>query len=160
MTQGNVTIIDDDRDTRQMLRMALEAEGLVVGEVQSGLRLISTLHVDKPNVILMDAVLSWIDGIELCRSIKKNPAFKEIPIVFISARRRSEDIAAGLGAGAVDYFPKPLHLGRLIPRLRDILGSGRGGDRKREAEAGPRHEANGKEASGSDDRESEEKTPS
>ncbi|MFW6369563.1 MAG: response regulator [Myxococcota bacterium] len=127
MNEGCVTIIDDDRDARQMLAMALEAEGLEAKEVQSGLRLISTLHVDKPDVIVMEAALSWIDGIELCRSIKKNPAFRDVPVVIISVRRRSEDIVAGLQAGAVDYFPKPVHLGRLIPRLREILASKRDG---------------------------------
>ncbi len=123
MTRGHVTIIDDDKDARQMLRMALEAEGMEVGEVHSGLRLISTLHVDKPDVILMEVVLSWVNGIDLCKSIKKNPAFRDIPVVFISERRRSEDIVEGLSAGAVDYFPKPIHLSRLIPRVREIIDS-------------------------------------
>lgn len=125
MSQGRITLVDDDRDTRQMLSLALELEGYEVSEAQSGLRLISSLHVDRPDVILMEAALSWIDGIELCRAVKKNPAFRDVPIVFISVRRRSEDIAAGLSAGAVDYLPKPIHLPRLLSRIREILASRR-----------------------------------
>jgi DNA-binding response OmpR family regulator len=131
MSQGRITIVDDDRDTRQMLALALELEGYAVTEAQSGLRLISSLHVDRPDVILMEAALSWIDGIELCRAVKKNPAFRDVPVVFISVRRRSEDVAAGLQAGAVDYLPKPLHLPRLLARIREILAS----RRSEEAEA-------------------------
>src|SRR5271167_187200 len=101
-----IIIVDDDRDTREMLTMALEIEGFEVTEAANGLRLISTLHVDKPDAILLDVMMSWIDGFELCRAIKKNDTFQDIPVIFISARKSVEDERAGIEAGAVDYFPK------------------------------------------------------
>src|SRR3954471_13264574 len=67
-----ITIVDDDRDTREMLTLALELEGFEVTEAANGLRLISTLHVDKPDAILLDVMMSWIDGFELCKAIKRN----------------------------------------------------------------------------------------
>jgi DNA-binding response OmpR family regulator len=118
-----VVIVDDDRDTREMLSLALELEGFEVGGAANGLRLISAMHVDRPDVILLDVMMSWIDGFELCRAIKKNPTFADIPVIFISARKSAEDERAGLGAGAVDYFTKPLDVDRLIARIRQILGS-------------------------------------
>jgi len=66
-------------------------------------------------------MMSWIDGFELCRAIKKNPTFGDIPVIFISARKSAEDERAGIEAGAVDYFPKPLDMDRLIARIREIL---------------------------------------
>ena len=101
-----VIIVDDDRDTRGMLTLALELEGFDVGQAANGLRLISAMHVDRPDVILLDVMMSWIDGFELCRAIKKNPTFGDIPVIFISARKSLEDERAGLDAGAVDYFPR------------------------------------------------------
>ena len=54
-------------------------------------------------------------------------AFREIPVLFISARRRREDIVAGLAAGAVDFFPKPLDVGRLVCRIGELVDSGGNG---------------------------------
>ncbi|HEX7489411.1 MAG TPA: response regulator [Anaeromyxobacteraceae bacterium] len=116
-----VIIVDDDRDTREMLTLALELESFDVGQAANGLRLISAMHVDRPDVILLDVMMSWIDGFELCRAIKKNPTFHDIPVIFISARKSAEDERAGREAGAIDYFPKPLDMERLVGRIRDIL---------------------------------------
>jgi DNA-binding response OmpR family regulator len=123
MTQRKpkVTIVDDDRDTREMLTLALELEGFEVSQAANGLRLISAMHVDRPDVILLDVMMSWIDGFELCRAIKKNPTFGDIPVIFISARKSPEDERTGLEAGALDYFTKPLDVDRLIARIREIL---------------------------------------
>ncbi len=116
-----VIIVDDDRDTREMLTLALDLEGFEVGQAANGLRLISAMHVDRPDVILLDVMMSWIDGFELCRAIKKNPTFSDIPVIFISARKSLEDEKRGLAVGAVDYFGKPLDVDRLVARIKEIL---------------------------------------
>ena len=123
MTKPRIIIVDDDRDTREMLTLALELEGFDVGQAANGLRLISAMHVDRPDVILLDVMMSWIDGFELCRAIKKNPTFADIPVIFISARKSAEDEKTGLGAGAIDYFSKPIDMDRLVGRIRDILAT-------------------------------------
>jgi len=120
-----VIIVDDDRDTREMLTLALDLEGFEVSQAANGLRLISAMHVDRPDVILLDVMMSWIDGFELCRAIKKNEDFADIPVIFISARKSTEDERAGMEAGAVDYFAKPLDVDRLIARIREILAAPR-----------------------------------
>jgi len=115
-----VIIVDDDRETREMLTMALEFEGFDVREAANGLRLISTLHVDRPDVILLDVMMSWIDGFELCRAIKQNPEFRDIPVIFVSARKSPEDVDRGIAAGAADYFTKPLDIDRLAARINEL----------------------------------------
>jgi len=122
-----IIIVDDDRDTREMLTLALELEGFDVGQAANGLRLISAMHVDRPDVILLDVMMSWIDGFELCRAIKKNPTFADIPVIFISARKSAEDERTGMTAGAVAYFSKPIDMDGLVGRIRDIL-AGQVGD--------------------------------
>lgn len=123
-----VIIVDDDRDTREMLTLALELEGFEVGQAANGLRLISAMHVDRPDVILLDVMMSWIDGFELCRAIKKNPTFADIPVIFISARKSAEDEKTGLAAGAVAYFSKPIDMDGLVSRIRVLLGARSGGE--------------------------------
>lgn len=116
-----VIIVDDDRETREMLTLALELEGFEVAQAANGLRLISVLHVDRPDVILLDVMMSWIDGFELCRAIKKNEEFRDIPVIFISAKKTSQDVRVGLEAGAVDYFPKPIDVDKLTRRIHELL---------------------------------------
>lgn len=120
-----ITLVDDDRDAREMLTLALESAGFEVTAAANGLRLIASLHVDRPDLILLDVLMSWIDGYELCRSIKKNEEFRDIPVIFVSARGSPEAIREGLEAGAVDYFPKPVDLDRLEARIHEVLAARR-----------------------------------
>ena len=124
MAKRKVIIVDDDRDTREMLTLALELEGYDVTQAANGLRLISSLHVDQPDLIILDVMMSWIDGFELCRSIKKNEQFKDIPVIFLSARKSGEDHRQGLEAGATEYFTKPVAVERLMARVRELIGEG------------------------------------
>ena len=104
-----------------MLTLALELEGFDVGQAANGLRLISAMHVDRPDVILLDVMMSWIDGFELCRAIKKNRHLPRHPGDLHLRPQERGGRAGGLEAGAVDYFPKPLDMDRLIARIRQIL---------------------------------------
>jgi len=123
MPKPKVTIVDDDRDTREMLSFALESEGFEVNAAANGLRLISSLQLKRPDVILMDVNMSWIDGFELCKAVKKNEQFRDIPVIFISGRGDADDRRRGLEAGAADYLVKPLDLTALIERLRELISS-------------------------------------
>jgi DNA-binding response OmpR family regulator len=123
MPQPKVTIVDDDRDTRELLCLALESEGFEVTAAANGLRLIASLQLKRPDIILMDVNMSWIDGFELCKAVKKNEQFRDIPVVFVSGRGESEDRRRGVEAGAADYFVKPLDLNALIKRLRELIPS-------------------------------------
>jgi len=79
------------------------------------------LHVDRPDLILLDVMMSWIDGFELCRAVKKNDEFRDIPVIFISAKKTAADIRTGLAAGAVDYFSKPIDMERLMARIAALV---------------------------------------
>ena len=118
-----IIIVDDDRETREMLKMALEIEGHEVSLAGNGLRLISTLHVDRPDLILLDVMMSWIDGFELCRAVKKNDEFRDIPVIFMSAKKTTADIRTGLAAGAIDYFVKPIDMERMLARIAGIFAA-------------------------------------
>ncbi len=121
MEKPRIIIVDDDRDTREMLAMALETEGFEVTSAANGLRLISSLQLRRPHLILLDVNMSWIDGFELCKAVKKNENFRDIPVIFVSGRGEPEDRRKGLEAGAADYFVKPLDLERLLARIRELV---------------------------------------
>jgi DNA-binding response OmpR family regulator len=117
-----IVIVDDDRALRDRLQNALEGRGFAVAQAPSGLRLLTLLEVDRPDLILLDVAMSWIDGFELCRAMKANPAYRQIPVIFISGRSQAEDVEHGLACGADDYFVKPLDTMRLMERVTEILG--------------------------------------
>jgi DNA-binding response OmpR family regulator len=122
-----VIIVDDDRDTREYLQAVLESRGFEVSSAQSGLRLISVLHVDRPDLILLDVMMSWIDGFELCRAIKRNPEYADIPICFISGRSDPGDVVEGLRCGAAAYFVKPIDTEELLRKVGELTGAGGNG---------------------------------
>ena len=114
-------IVDDDRDTREMLAMALELEGYDVTQAANGVKLISSLHVHRPDILLLDVNMSWIDGFELCRAVRRNEQFHELPVLFVSARKARSDVEAGMASGADGYFTKPVDLDALIGRMRELV---------------------------------------
>ena len=117
-----IAVVDDDVEVREALQDAFTEAGFRVKLAANGLRLVSALQVDRPDVIVLDVMMSWIDGFELCRALKRNREFSDIPVVFISGRTSEADQQQGLSCGAVDYFPKPIDLGALIDRVRKIVG--------------------------------------
>jgi DNA-binding response OmpR family regulator len=117
-----IAVVDDDRDMRGWLEDVLRKAGFSVILAANGLRLVSTLQVDRPDLILLDVVNSWIDGLELCRALKQNPQFCDIPVIFLSGRSAASDREHGLAAGAVDYFAKPLDSRKLVKRIRALVG--------------------------------------
>lgn len=116
-----VAVVDDDREVLDYLTALLDRAGFDVAQASSGLRLVSTLQVDRPALILLDVNMSWIDGYELCRALKRNQAWRTIPVVFVSGRTAPEDIEAGLAAGAVGFFAKPIDGRALVARVRELL---------------------------------------
>lgn len=118
-----VVIVDDDRAVRAVLARALTHAGYRALEAPSGLRLLSLLQVDHPDLILLDISMSWIDGLELCRALKANRLYRAIPVIIISGRSSSDDIAAGMAAGADAYFPKPIDTAALLDRIAVALAA-------------------------------------
>lgn len=118
-----VAVVDDDREVRQALSDALTGAGFAVQLAPHALKLVSALEVDRPAVIVLDVVNSWIDGLGLCRALKRNQEYSEIPIVIVSGKSEPESIRAAFQAGAAAYFLKPLDLSRLVARIVELTGS-------------------------------------
>ena len=116
-----IAVVDDDRQARDFFADVLTRAGFAVTVAESGLRLVSALQVDRPAVIVLDVNMSWIDGFELCRALKRNPEWKQIPVVFVSGRSAPEDRIAGLAAGAVAFLSKPIDGRTLVATVRELL---------------------------------------
>ncbi|HTS81625.1 MAG TPA: response regulator [Myxococcaceae bacterium] len=120
-SRRSAIIVDDDRDTREMLAMALELEGYQVTQAANGVKLISSLHVHRPDILLLDVNMSWIDGFELCRAVRRNEQLHQLPVLFVSARKARADVEAGMASGADGYFTKPIDFDALLERMRELV---------------------------------------
>jgi DNA-binding response OmpR family regulator len=118
-----VMIVEDNEDTRELLRIALETEGFGVVAATDGVKLLPLIRSHKPSLILLDLMLPWVDGYELCRAIKDNPDLSEIPIFFVSAITTDEAMEEGFRSGASEYIRKPIDIAALVERIRQYLPS-------------------------------------
>lgn len=120
-----VVVVDDDREIRDAVKERLIDEGYEVTVVPNGLRLLAALQIDKPDVVVLDVMMSWIDGFELCRAMKRNQEWKDIPVVFMSGKSTPADIEKGMRCGAAGYVTKPFELSTLVGKIDEIVKGGR-----------------------------------
>ncbi len=117
----NILIVEDHEDTRDMLRIALDTEGFRVVTAPNGVKLLPLIRDESPDLILLDIMMPWVDGFELCRAIKENQDLQHIPIFFITAKINPEDIETGFRVGASEYIQKPINLDNLFEKIREYL---------------------------------------
>jgi DNA-binding response OmpR family regulator len=116
-----ILLVEDDPEVRQFLQTALEMEGYRVLTAPNGVKLISNIRVDRPDLILLDIMLPWVDGYELCKAIKAHPEYRKIPVIFVSVRNTPDEIKAGLACGADDYIPKPIDIEKFHAAVRRLI---------------------------------------
>lgn len=105
---GGTTILLVEDTAVQALRFKanLEENGCTVRWVENGLDGVKAARETLYDLIILDIELPDIDGFEVCRRLKADPAVADIPVIMLTTRDRAEDALAGLGSGAVDYIPK------------------------------------------------------
>ncbi len=116
-----VLVVDDDELICDLVSETLNFEGFEVETAFSGeqaLRMLGTLH---PDLVLLDIMMSGIDGFEVCRQVLNNPDTRHIPIIFLTAKGQFEDELRGYEEGAFDYITKPFHPLTLAPTIRETL---------------------------------------
>jgi len=113
-----VLIVDDNPNNIQVLATSLAECGYELGITQNAHEVYQFLEENTPELILLDVEMPDIDGFDVCRTIKANPRFKEIPIIFLTVKSEPEDIIKGFQLGAVDYITKPFNRTELISRVR------------------------------------------
>lgn len=120
-SKRRILIIDDDESICTMLRTFFETFGFEVETRLSSLNVFQDLESVKADIILLDVMMSWLDGYRVCSLLKGHPKTKDIPVLMISARSGDEDIRKGFAAQAADYFVKPFNLAQLRGRIDELL---------------------------------------
>jgi two-component system phosphate regulon response regulator PhoB len=116
-----VLVVEDEAALLTLLRYNLEKEGFVVAEARDGEEALLQLKEQVPDAVLLDWMLPRVSGLELCRQIRRSPAWREVPIIMLTARGEEGDRVRGLDSGADDYVVKPFSTTELVARLRAVI---------------------------------------
>jgi two-component system, OmpR family, response regulator ResD len=118
MSTQKVLVADDDEKIRELLVLYLNKEGFEVEQASDGAEAILKAQQLKPGLIVLDIMMPVMDGMEVCRQIRK---FSRVPIIMLTARFEDEDRILGLELGADDYVAKPFNPRELVARVKAVL---------------------------------------
>jgi len=117
-TALTVMVIEDHPDQRDLLAIVLQREGYKVITAANGIEALEKLSAEKVQIALSDIMMPKMDGFELIKRIRGNPALKSIYLILITARIQEGDRVRGLDLGADDYITKPFSFSELLARIR------------------------------------------
>lgn len=134
VTAARVLIVDDNSDMRKHIRALLETQFNVL-TASNGHKALELIRTEPPDLVLSDVMMPVMDGIQLLKAVKGNPATSNLPIILLTARAGEESKIEGLETGADDYLVKPFSANELMSRIRTQLSITRRRDeRERELE--------------------------
>ena len=116
-----IMAVDDDPEVLDTLGRVLERESFEVGLARSAAEALIQLDKRAPSAMILDIMMPGMDGITLCRQLRRDSRFNALPILFLTAKGSTEDVVDGLDAGADDYVVKPFELAELRARIHALL---------------------------------------
>ena len=118
MTKQKILIADDEAQIREILRIYFEKEGFEVIEAEDGAAAILKVQSEKPDILLLDIMMPVLDGIEVCKQVRK---MTDLPIIMVTAKDEDDDRIAGLEIGADDYITKPFNSREVVAMVKAVL---------------------------------------
>ena len=119
--QATILIVDDAHENLDLLRHTLEPEGYEILVASSGEMAIQITRRALPDLILLDVLMSGIDGFETCRQLKQDESTQDIPVIFITVKDDTKSIVEGFRVGGVDYIVKPFQQEEVLARVKTHL---------------------------------------
>lgn len=116
--QQTVLIADDEPQIREILSIYLKKEGFKVIEAADGAEALVQVQAGKPDIILLDIMMPVLDGLEVCKQVRK---ISDIPIIMLTAKDSDDDRILGLEIGADDYISKPFNTREVVARVKAVL---------------------------------------
>jgi adenylate cyclase len=116
-----ILVVDDNETNRDILVTRLEAHGYQTLQAADGEAALRGVTQHHPDVVLLDVMMPNLDGLEACRRLKSDRAVAFTPVILVTAKTATQDIVAGLDAGADEYLTKPIDQAALVARVRSAL---------------------------------------
>lgn len=116
-----VVIADDDPDIRRLVEMTVTNAGCDVTVASDGEEALERVRDSIPDLVILDVLMPRMDGWEVARALKSDPATREVPVMFLTSRGQEHDVLEGFDSGAIDYMVKPFSPRELQVRVRSVL---------------------------------------
>ena len=116
-----ILIVDDEPGVVVPIQFLMEQQGYKVIIANSGEDALALIYKYKPNLVLLDIMLPGIDGYEVCEIVRLNANYRDVNIVFLTAKGREAEIAKGLTLGADAYISKPFSNDELVAKVKELL---------------------------------------
>jgi two-component system phosphate regulon response regulator PhoB len=120
-TKKRVLVVDDERDLVELIAYNLQRNGYDVITAPDGRAALESARRESPDLIILDLMLPGIDGTEVARQLRADPATATIPLIMLTAKSEEVDVVVGLALGADDYITKPFSMKILLARLNTVL---------------------------------------
>lgn len=117
----SVLIVDDEPLTQDLLRLMLEPAGFRVTGAEHGLEALQKIKESKPDIMILDVMMPYMDGITVCKEVRGNVETADLPIIMLSGKTHLNAVEEGLQAGANRYLAKPMSRTDLIRNLQEVL---------------------------------------
>ncbi len=121
---ATILVADDELDIVETIRCILEAKGHDVLEANDGMAALEQAKNGKPDIIFLDVMMPGLDGYKVCRMLKYDSEYRDIPIVMLTARASSQDREIGKEAGADMYMTKPFDIEEVLDLIEKLLENG------------------------------------
>ena len=118
---ARVLVAEDERDVAELVRYTLAREGFEVVVAATGADALRHAQESRPDLVLLDLMLPQVNGWELCRRLKQDPATRALPVIMLTARSEEGDKILGFELGADDYVTKPFSTRELVARVRAVV---------------------------------------
>ncbi len=128
MTRARITVVEDEPAIAEVLEYNLEREGFEVEVVREGDKALAAIRKRPPDLVLLDLMLPGLDGLELTRLLKRDPATAAVPLIMLTAKDEETDRIVGLELGADDYVTKPFSPREVVLRVKAVLRRSRDPD--------------------------------
>ena len=115
-----ILVVDDEQDLCEILKFNLETDGYTVEMANSAEEALE-MNIESFNLLLLDVMMGGMSGFALAKQLKAEPATKDIPIIFLTARDTENDTVTGFNLGADDYISKPFSIREVLVRVRAVL---------------------------------------
>lgn len=125
---ATVLVVDDEKDLVELVKYHLEKEGLKCLEARDGETALQLAKERTPDLMVLDLMLPGVDGLEVCRKLRKDPKTSSIAIIMLTAKAEEVDRIVGLEMGADDYMVKPFSPRELVARVKAVLRRGQAQD--------------------------------
>ncbi len=121
MAKASILVVDDEEDLLELVRYNLSKEGYSVTCVGSGELALREARARLPDLVILDLMLPSVDGLDVCRQLKRDSQTSHIPVVMLTAKTEESDVVTGLELGADDYLTKPFSPRVLLARIKAVL---------------------------------------